>query len=138
MRGLQPIFMDSLVDHTEIVAVGRSGSPGDTSFYPARTAMSQTASYAARLDLRYAVPNGALTSTAFMLAAPGSQYLVLAYEAAFTVNLSAGAGSTFDAEWFNVSTGATTVIADVTGGSSSHGFTPPFGGFAVLFLNKVV
>jgi chitodextrinase len=37
-------------------------------------------------------------------------------------------------EWFNPSTGATTVASPIAAGSSSQSFTPPFSGDAVLYL----
>src|SRR5204862_27555 len=41
---------------------------------------------------------------------------------------------TLAVEWFNPSTGATTVAGSIPAGSSSQPFTPPFGGDAVLYL----
>jgi Putative collagen-binding domain of a collagenase len=53
----------------------------------------------------------------------------------FTVDLSAMSSSrTLAVEWFNPSTGATTTSDSVSAGSTSHSFTPPFGGDAVLYL----
>ena len=99
--------------------------------------MTQVAHYADRMDLAIDKPNGSLTSTGYMLANPGTQYLAFAPNGgSFTVNLSAGSGSSFSVEWFNVSTGSTVMGASIAGGSSQQAFTPPFSSSAVLFLNK--
>jgi hypothetical protein len=105
-----------------------------------RRAMTQTGSYAARLDLRFAVPHGDLTSTAYCLANPGSQYLTLAPSGGtFTVDLSAGLGKNFSVEWLKVSDGMVSSGSDVGGGSSSESFSSPFGNVAsVLLLNERV
>jgi hypothetical protein len=79
-----------------------------------------------------------LSSTGYMLAIPGKQYLAFSPNGGnFTVNLSAGSDSSISVEWFNVSTGATVTGASIAGGSSAQAFTPPFSGSAILFLNKL-
>jgi Family of unknown function (DUF6298)/Protein of unknown function (DUF4038) len=137
-QGINVIFMDDL---------GRTGISGiqfgnfvpfNTAWYEVRKGMTQTANYADRMNLRTAKPNGSLTSTGHMLAAPGTQYLVYAPGGGtFTVNLLAGAGSSFSVEWLNITTGATVMGNPVTGGSNAQLFTTPFSGQAALLLNKV-
>ena len=135
-RGLNPILMDDLGGTG--INVGDPVVSFDPKYYPIRAGMTQTARYAARMDLRTARSNGNLSSTGYMLANPGAQYLAFAPNGGnFTVNLSAGSGSSFSVEWFNISTGATVMGASITGGSSIQTFTPPFSGSAVLFLNKL-
>jgi hypothetical protein len=139
-RGLNPIFMDDLFGDTRINPTVYF-PPGslDPSSYAVRTAMTQTANYAVRMNLRAAKPNGGLSSTGFMLADPGTQYLIFApYPGNFTVNLSAGSGSSFSVEWFDVFAGTTTVGPSIVGGSSAQAFTPPFWGAGALFLNKII
>ena len=100
--------------------------------------MTETANYAERMDLVNDKPHGELSSTGYMLANPGAQYLAFAPNGgSFTVNLSAGSGSSFSAEWLNVYTADVVIGDSVDGGSSSVKFTPPFSGAAVLFLNKL-
>jgi hypothetical protein len=135
-QGLNPIFMDDLA-YTGIAAGDTVYPPANPSAYTARTGMTQVVHYADRMDLANDKPNGSLTSTGYMLANPGTQYLAFAPNGgSFTVNLSAGSGSSFSVEWFNVSTGSTVMGASIAGGSSQQAFTPPFSGSAVLFLNK--
>jgi Family of unknown function (DUF6298)/Putative collagen-binding domain of a collagenase len=137
-RGLNPIFMDDLKG--TVLKVGdMTVATVDPWVYTARRGMTQIASYAARMDMRTAKPNGGLSSTGYVLAISGTQYLVFAYGSnvnSFTVNLSAGSGSTFDVEWLDVATGNVTKGAPVAGGSSAQAFKAPFAGSAVLFLNK--
>ena len=89
--------------------------------------MTETANYAERMDLEMINHTASLSSTGYMLANPGTQYLAFAPNGgSFTVNLSAGSGSSFSAEWLNVYT-ANVVIGDsVDGGSSSVKFTAAF------------
>jgi hypothetical protein len=133
MRGLNPIFMDDLGQTG--INLGGNTPFFDPAWYAVRTGMTQTARYAARLDLKNAKPNGNLSSTGYMLANPGTQYLAFAPSGGgFTINLSAGSGNNFSVEWFNVSTGAVTTSNPVSGGSSNQSFAQPFTGPAVLFL----
>ncbi len=128
--------MDDLA-YTGIAAGDTVYPPANPSVYTVRTGMTQVAHYADRMDLANDKPNGSLTSTGYMLTNPGTQYLAFAPNGgSFTVNLSAGSGSSFSVEWFNVSTGSTVMGASIAGGSSQQAFTPPFSGSAVLFLNK--
>ena len=136
-RGLNPIFMDDLA-YTGVEAGDVVYPPASASVYTVRTGMTETANYAERMDLVNDKPHGELSSTGYMLANPGAQYLAFAPNGgSFTVNLSAGSGSSFSAEWLNVYTADVVIGDSVDGGSSSVKFTPPFSGAAVLFLNKL-
>jgi uncharacterized repeat protein (TIGR01451 family) len=95
--------------------------------------------YSRKLNLANVTPRGSLTSTSHCLAqtpSAGAEYLIYAPQGgSFTVNLSAMPSSrTLNVEWFNPSTGATTVASPIAAGSSSQTFTPPFSGDAVLYL----
>ena len=85
-------------------------------------------------------PLGELSSTSYVLANPGEEYLVLQpSEAAepFTVELNAG---TYAVEWFSVNSRETKAGDDVTiKRKASPSFTAPFvqAGPAVLYLKRV-
>lgn len=134
-RGLNPIFMDDL-GQTGVNPVPLGGiPPANPAIYTARVGMTQTARYAAKLDLRTTMPSGSLSSTGYMLAKPGAQYLAFAPNGGgFTVNLSAGPSTSFSAEWLNVTSGNVVNGDLVSGGSSQQAFTPPFAGPAALLL----
>ena len=95
--------------------------------------------YSRRLNLSSVTPRGSLSSTGHCLAqtpTAGAEYLVYAPNGgSFTVNLSAMSSSrTLTMEWFDPSSGATTVAGSIPAGSSAQAFTPPFSGDAVLYL----
>ena len=120
------------------INLGGRDATFNPSWYSVRLGMTETANYADRMDLRNAKPNGGLSSTGYMLANPGVQYLAFSPNGgSFTVNLSTGSGWNFSVEWLNVQTGNVVIGAAVAGGSSQQTFTAPFNGSAALFLNKV-
>jgi hypothetical protein len=133
MRGASPIFMDPYLE----VWGGRNapnGATPDPSWNALRDAMGDARRYADRLDLRRAVPSGALTSTGLALAEPGAQYLVFQPAAgAFTVTLAAG---TYTQEWFDPVARTTAPTSTITATAGSRSFTPPFSGPAVLYLRR--
>ncbi len=142
-RGHQPIFMDDLGSTGINLGGGSASFPA--AYYTTRTGMTQTASYAARLDLKTAVPHGELTtaggSPGYMLANPGTQYLAFAPTGGtFTVDLSAAGAvnHNFSVEWYNVTLGVTQSATAIVGGSSTASFASPFqaGTPSVLFLNN--
>jgi tripartite-type tricarboxylate transporter receptor subunit TctC len=96
--------------------------------------MGDTRRYADKLDLRRAVPSGALASTGYALAEPGAQYLVFQPNTgAFTVTLVAG---TYTQEWFDPVARTTTAAGTLTATAGSRSFTAPFAGPAVLYLHR--
>jgi hypothetical protein len=99
--------------------------------------MGYTELLVAKLDLVKMTPQGNLSSTGFCLAqnvAVGGEYVVYAPNGgSLTVNLSVTT-RTLNVEWLNPATGVLTSGGMVTGGSSSHSFTAPFSGDAVLYL----
>jgi hypothetical protein len=138
-RGLNPIFMDDLDDTGINPPVDHYPNHDSSTYAPAvRKGMTQVAEYGEKIDLDSAKPSGSLTSTGYMLADPGDQYLVFAPTGGtFTVNLSAGAGEAFSVEWLNVNTGAKVTSATISGGSTAHSFTAPFSGPAALLLDDI-
>ena len=123
-RGLNVLFMEELL-------------PSPTWQDSARVAMGQTRRYAEKMNLAAMLPRSDLAETGYCLADPGREYLVFqpGSKGEFTVDLSDAAGS-FAVEWLNVSTGATSAIAPVTGGAART-FTTPFGGPAALYLKSM-
>jgi hypothetical protein len=120
-RGLNPIYMDPL-----------DGAPEHTGV---RRAMGQTLDYARRLDLVNTTPRADLTSSAYGLAHPGSEYLVYKPAGgAFTVNLGPDA-ATYRVEWFRPQTGVFSLAPEITAFGIQN-FTPPFAGDAVLYLRN--
>ena len=79
-------------------------------------------------------PQNGLTSTAYCLAHPGSEYLVYQpMSGTFTVTL---VKEKYSVEWFHPATGTTSAGAAVSGETKVK-FTPSFGGDAVLYLKSV-
>ncbi|MBW3634435.1 MAG: hypothetical protein KY456_15545, partial [Chloroflexi bacterium] len=95
--------------------------------------------FAERMNLVAMEPRGDLSSTGYVLANPGKEYLVLQpSEAAdsFTVTLEPGA---YRVEWFSVNSRDTTDGATVTVPSAgSTNFTPPIAdaGPAIVYLTQ--
>ena len=132
-RGANTAFMDPYL----VVYPGRnapSGTTLDPYWNVMRTALTQTASYAKRIDLGQVTPQTgtAVCSTQFCLTST-NQYLIYSPTGgAITVQLAA---DTYSFEWFNpgsnvvVQTGTISITS-----SGAHVFTPPFTGDAVLLL----
>lgn len=136
-RGNSILFMDAYL------ADGLGNNPSGTCFNaqcsvldpqwtPVRNAMTDTLSYAKRMDLLHMTPQSGLSSTGFCLANAGVEYLVYqSGSGAFTVNLAA---ATYSYEWFNLSNHTVVATGFVTVTAGSKSFTPPFSGNAVLYL----
>lgn len=119
LRGMNPIVMDHY-DGPKWNAI--------------RRAMGEARAYADRMDLAAMTPRNSLSSTAYCLADPGSEYLV--YQpgtGAFDVDLQTG---TYSYEWFNTVSGKIEGSGGVTASGGNRSFTPPFGNPAVLYLNS--
>jgi len=117
-----------------------SGSPSFASLEPARRALGDTLRFAKRLNLIAMEPRGELSSTGYVLANPGEEYLILQPREtaeALSVRLEP---STYSVEWFSVNGRQTKSVDEVRiesrGGTS---FTAPFAeaGPAVLYLRRV-
>jgi hypothetical protein len=119
-------------------------NPPDPSAYnafePARHAMGDTLRYAQRLNLIEMEPRGDLSSTGYVLANPGKEYLVLQPSDTsnpFTVTLEPG---TYTVEWYAVNSRETKEAGEVEATSDGRtNFTPPFAqsGPAVLYLKQI-
>ena len=127
-RGLNVVFMDRYDPPDSIAATPHP--------YAAeiRSAMGQTARLAARMDLLAAVPSTSVASTGYALAGPDELVIYAPSGGSFSVNLSARSG-TFYVEWLDRAADATYDGGVVSGGATLT-FQPPFGGDAVLYLNR--
>jgi len=138
LKGHNLLFMD--VYDGAAVGLGAAGeNPSDPTWEAVRKNMGYARSYAQRMDLAGAVPHGGLVASetiGYMLAKPGSQYLVFIPSAgSVTLDLSAVTG-TLNVEWFNpgiglVVPGSVSTVA----GAPSVTLNAPFAGPAVLFLH---
>jgi hypothetical protein len=139
LRGHHPILMDYGIVDVANPLDPSLGVPSYESFEPGRYAMGDTLRYAERMALIAMVPRDDLSSTGYVLANPGREYLVLQpSEAAdqFTVHLEAGA---YAIEWFSVAGRDTKDAGTVTAERSGPvPFTAPFAdaGPAVLYLKQ--
>lgn len=140
LRGHNPILMDfGLIDGVNPSDPSME-SPGNLqyeAFEPARYAMGDTLRYANQVGLIDMQPCGELSSTGYMLANPGEEYLILQpNETAdpFSVMLKAG---TYAVQWYSVNSRKAVAAENVTvTGDGSTSFTVPFArpGPAVLYL----
>ena len=99
-----------------------------------RPAMSQTRSYAERMNLAVMAPQPNLSSTSYVLANPGSEYLI--YQpgsGSFTVELKK---NKYKYEWFNPLTVRIVQNGTLSAGDGKREFSPPFSGQAVLYLKS--
>lgn len=135
MRGHHPILMDfgiiNLAPHDPA-----PGEPPFEAYEPARNAMGDTLRFAERMQLINMDPQNELSSTDYILAHPGKEYVVLQPEetaASFSVTLEAG---TYDIEWFNVAGRKTKKAGELLVKKTDKvTFTPPFAsGPVVLYL----
>ena len=136
LRGHHPILMDFGIINVAKPLDASTGVPPFGYYEPARYAMGDTRTFAERMDLARTTPRGELSSTGYVLANPGVQYLVLQPEAGgeLWVDLTKG---TYWVEWFDVTERRTLNAADVTAdGDTRVALSPPpsVKGPAVLFL----
>ena len=104
------------------------------SFEETREAMGDTLAYANKMDLAATTPEPSLSSTGYVLANPGTEYLVYQDSSGpFTVNLQAGS---YAFEWFDPSVGQIEQTGVITASGGNLLFTPPFSGDAVLYLSR--
>ena len=120
LRGNQTLFMDPYLAK---IAGGNTGrnSPGganprepyfglspDPYWETIRVAMGRARRYAEKIDLAAAAPRSEVSSTAYCLANPGSEYLVYnpGEPKSFTVSLNGGG---YEFEWYNPTTGTRAV-----------------------------
>jgi hypothetical protein len=136
LRGHGPILMDFGIIGGVNPPDPKAGGPmAFEAFEPARFAMGDTVRFAERIELIDMEPRGDLSSTRYLLADPGDEYLALQPEqgAAFTLTLEPGL---YQLEWFGVD-GRETAEADdvIVEEPGPMRFEPPFaGGPAVVYL----
>jgi hypothetical protein len=137
LRGHHPILMDFGLIGGLAPSEASPGEPSYQTFEPAREAMGDTRRYAERMALIDMAPGGQLSSTRYVLANPGQEYLVLQpVEAAepFTVTMKAG---TYAVEWHSVATRETKTASPLTVEKDGTAlFQAPFAGPAVLYLKS--
>ena len=140
LRGHHPILMDFGIIAGVDPPDRSSGTPSYDTFEPARYAMGDTLRFAQKMNLIKMAPCSDLSSTGYVLANPGAEYLVLQpneTSAEFTVTLVPG---TYAVEWYNVNSRETQRDDQVTVESdASSVFTAPFAetGPAVLYLRQI-
>jgi len=145
-RGFNLAFMDPY----QVIWPGRNAPEGtrlDPYWDELRQAMSDTRSYATKIDLVHMTPHRELVDFwAICLANPGSQYLVFTRDHvsmlsrivrwiignSFTMTLVPGK---YAYEWFNPSTHAVAETGNITV-DAKHTFSAPFGGASVLWLHR--
>jgi hypothetical protein len=141
LRGHHPILMDfGLIGGVNPPDPSAGGPMSYAAFEPARHAMGDTRRFAERVNLLAMQPREDLSSTGYVLANPGQEYLLLQPSGAagpFTVQLEPG---TYAVEWFAIE-GRQTVAGEATSVDRSMrtSFDPPaeVSGPAVLYLKKV-
>ncbi len=139
LRGHNPILMDFGIIDVVNPFNPSLGVPSYESFEPARYAMGDTLRFAKRMNLIDMEPRGDLSSTEYVLANPGEEYLVLQpSETAepFTLTLEAG---TYRAQWYSVKPRVTTSAGKITlERSTTISFSAPFdaAGPVVLHLKN--
>lgn len=140
LRGHHPLLYDLGIIGGVNPPDPSAGTPSYESLEAARHAMGDTRRYAEKMNLLQMEPRGDLSSTGYVLANPGEEYLVLQPDEKgdpFTANLVAG---TYSVEWYSVNSRETADAGKVTiEGSNPVPFSPPFeeASPAVLYLKKV-
>jgi hypothetical protein len=127
LRGHNPILMDyGIVDVVDPLDPAL-GVPSYESFEPVRFAMGDTLRFANRVGLIDMEPRGDLSSTGYVLANPGHEYIVLQPSEtaeAFTVTLASG---TYSVDWYSLNEREATSTSGVTvKGEGSVTLAAPF------------
>jgi len=142
LRSHHPILMDFGIImgvNPPDPSAGSPGVPPYTTYEAARYAMGDTLRYAEKMNLMEMEPRGELSSTAFALANPGKEYLVLQPDPTydpFTVRLEPGS---YTVEWFSVNSRETKSADPITVRQAGNvRFTTPFSeaGPIVLYLGQ--
>jgi hypothetical protein len=140
VRGHHPILMDfGLIGGVDPPDRSAGGPASFDAFEAARWAMGDTVRLARRLNLIEMEPRGDLSSTGFVLANDGKEYVVLQPTETtdpFTVTLEPG---TYDVEWFRIEARdihhGDRVSVDET---APVPFAPPSGGGPVVLVLRSV
>ena len=145
-NGNQVLFMDPYLVYYPrqtrnicISPVNAIGKKPDPRWDELRNNLGYILNYSRRLNMANLKADSSLCSTKYCLAqtpSVGAEYLAYAPSGgSFIMDLSAMPNSRMLAvEWFNPATGTTISQSPVTAGSSSHPFSAPFSGDAVLYL----
>jgi hypothetical protein len=129
-RGMNIAYMDDMAG-TPLNGKAPQGWQVD-----ARRAMTETAHWAERIDLRHMLPYGTtVASSGHVLAnLAGGEYLAFD-PAGGSLTLNNLAAGTYAVEWMDVNTNTTVASANVTTGAGNRTLQSPFGGHdAVLHL----
>jgi len=141
LRGHHPILMDYGIIagvNPPDPSAGSPGVPPYDAYEGARHAMGDTLRYAQKVDLLHMEPRPDLSSTGFVLANPGEEYLILQPDDTadpFPVKLDRG---TYTVEWFSISRRETKVDGQVSVDSVGDSkFMSPFDdGPAILYVKR--
>jgi hypothetical protein len=140
LRGHHPILMDYGIIDVVSPLDPSLGVPSYESFEPARYAMGDTRRFAERMNLIEMRPHGDLSSTGYMLANPGQEYLVLEPSedaAVFRVTIAPG---TYAVQWYNTNTRETVDEGKLTVANAiAINFSAPFEAVSpvVLYLSNI-
>ena len=139
LRGHHPILMDFGILAGVNPPDPSAGEPPYTAFEATRFAMGDTLRYAEKINLIAMKPSPDLSSTGYILANPGDEYLILQPDEAtdpFTVKLEPGI---YSVEWFDINHRESKPGGQLTvDGVGDPRFLTPFkdGGSAVLYLKQ--
>jgi hypothetical protein len=134
--GNQCLFMDPYLDPSHDPGRNRpiDGKP-DLYWDPLRQAMGNTRTWALRTELAAMSPHSELCSTKYCLANPGHEYLVYLPDGGeTTIDLSKDRG-TYQVEWINPRSNATTAGSPIQGGRHRT-LSAPFRGDAALYISS--
>jgi hypothetical protein len=134
-RGQNPILYDLGIIGGVNPDDPTAGFPSYESMEPARLALGDIRHLAERLDLGRLTPASALSSTRYVLAAEGQEYVVFQPDdGAFSLELPRG---TYAAEWFSLDDRVWTATdAAAMGDGRATSFRPPISGPVVLHLER--
>ena len=136
-RGHNPLLMDGY-DNSPGVS-DPSYDPNDPKWEAIRKNLGYARTYANKMDLAHAIPHAELAGSGYCLAIPGSQYLIYA-PGGFSVTAhleTVPSTDSFTVEWFNTTTGVSTVLPLPVSGGTAQVLNPPStGGDVVLLLKR--
>jgi hypothetical protein len=122
-RGMNPIIIDGRLNGFDWPYHAKT-----------RIAMGHTRSYAERMDLASTSPRPEISSTSYVLANPGLEYLIYQPRSGpFTVELKKGV---YRYEWFDPSSGQIAQRGTLSTEDGWREFSPPINGQAVLYLRS--
>jgi hypothetical protein len=143
LRGHHPILMDFGIIagvNPPNPTAGGPGVPPYAAFEDTRYAMGDTLDYAQQMNLIQMEPHDELSSTGFVLANPGEEYLILQPDEtadSFNVMLESG---TYAVEWFSVNSREKRGVHELTvKNKGNNSFLPPFenSGPSLLYIKKI-